>query len=167
MLELKRLAPDAVEAAQEKAMRYRLLNKPRLAESICRDILAVDPDNAEAIVTLILALTDQYGMDGGGVSIAEATALVARLEGEYERQYYSGIVCERRAIAQLAVPGASSGQIVYDWLRRAMAFFERAEELGPPGHDDALLRWNTCARLINSRNDIRPAPRERMADMLE
>jgi hypothetical protein len=21
----------------------------------------------------------------------------------------------------------------------------------PPGNDDALLRWNTCARLMNSR----------------
>lgn len=166
MIELKKLDADAVEAAQEKAVRYRLLNKPRLAESICRDILAIEPDNREAIVTLILALTDQYGRESG-MSISEATSLVAKLDDEYLRQYYSGIVCERRAVAQLSIPGASSGQIAYDWLRRAMAFFERAEPLGPPGHDDAILRWNTCARLINARSDIRPAPRERMADMLE
>lgn len=166
MLELRKLAPDAVEAAQEMAVRYRLLNKPRLAESICRDILAVEPEHPDAIVTLILALTDQYGREGG-MSIAEATALVGQLEGEYEREYYSGIICERRAMAQLSIPGASSGQIAYDWLRRAMAFFERADETSPPRNNDAILRWNTCARLINARNDIGPAPTERMAEMLE
>jgi hypothetical protein len=166
MFELKKLAPDAVEAAQEKAVRYRLLNKPRLAESICRDILEIEPDNRDAIITLILSLTDQYGRESG-MSIAEATALVAKLEDEYERQYYSGIVCERRAIAQLSIPGASSGHIAYDWLRRAMAFFERAEQASPPHNDDAILRWNTCARLINARNDIRAVPNERMAEMLE
>jgi len=166
MFELRKLAPDAVEAAQEKAVRYRLLNKPRLAESICRDILAVDPDNRDAIVTLILALTDQYGRETG-MSITEAMALVSELDGEFEREYYSGIVCERRAVAQLSISGVGSGQIAYDWLRRAMTHFERAEEASPPRNDDAILRWNTCARLINARNDIRPAPTERAAEMLE
>jgi len=166
MIELKKLAPDAIEMAQEKAVRYRLLNKPRLAESICRDILAVDLHNREAIVTLILALTDQYDPEHG-MSIAEATSLVARLDDEFEREYYSGIVYERRAVAQLSIRGVGTGQIAYDWLRRAMAFFERAESLSPPHNDDAILRWNTCARLINARHDVRPVPSERPADMLE
>jgi hypothetical protein len=167
MLELKRLAPDAVEAAQEKAMRYRLLNKPRLAESICRDILAVDPDNAEAIVTLILALTDQYGMEGAGVSIAGATALVARLEGEYERQYYSGIACERMAFAKLSLATHASGHLAYDWFMRAMSHYDKAAAVRPAGNDDALLRWNTCARVIDSRSDVHEAHDEPAHTLLE
>jgi hypothetical protein len=60
MLELKRIPPSAVQPALEKALRYRLLSEPGEAESICRDVLAVDPDNQEALVTLLLALTDQF-----------------------------------------------------------------------------------------------------------
>ena len=61
MFELKLLSKDAVPAALEKAMRYRLLNEPGEAESICLDVLKADPDNQEALVTLLLALTDRFG----------------------------------------------------------------------------------------------------------
>jgi hypothetical protein len=33
-------------------------------------------------------------------------------------------------------------------LLEAMSWYEHAETLRPPKNDDALLRWNTCARLI-------------------
>ena len=45
--------------ALEKAERYRLLNEPILAESICLDILDADPQNAKAVVTMLLAITDR------------------------------------------------------------------------------------------------------------
>ena len=61
MFELKPLSREAVPAALEKAMRYRLLNEPGEAESICHDVLHVDPGNQQAIVTLLLALTDRFG----------------------------------------------------------------------------------------------------------
>ena len=60
MPELKQLHKDAIPAALEKAERYRLLNEPGEAESICLDILAVDPDNQRAIITLLLAFTDRF-----------------------------------------------------------------------------------------------------------
>jgi hypothetical protein len=37
-----------------------------------------------------------------------------------------------------------------------MTWYERAEPIRPAGNDDALLRWNTCARLI--MRDPRLAP---------
>jgi hypothetical protein len=37
-----------------------------------------------------------------------------------------------------------------------MSWYEKAEKLRPSGNDDALLRWNTCARLLNERADIVP-----------
>src|SRR2546428_1025439 len=100
MAELKSLCKDASPAALEKAERYRLLNEPGEAESICLDILAVDPENQRAIITLLLALTDRFEK-GYGVSDTQAKELLARLKSEYERVYYSGIVAERRAKVKL------------------------------------------------------------------
>src|SRR6266699_1140466 len=96
MSELKRLHKNAIPAALEKAERYRLLNEPGEAESICLDILQVDPENQHAVITLLLALTDR---------------------------------------------------------------FEKGEPLRPAGHDDAILRWNTCARIID-RNKLVPRVEE-------
>src|ERR1700749_2856464 len=96
MPELKQLHKDAIPAALEKAERYRLLNEPGEAESICLDILAVDPENQHAVITLLLALTDRFEKDYG-VSDTQTKELLARIKREYDRVYYSGIVAERRA----------------------------------------------------------------------
>ncbi len=63
MFALKPISPDSLEGAMAKAERYRLLNEPNEAESICRDILEVDPANREARISLILALTDEFPQD--------------------------------------------------------------------------------------------------------
>src|ERR1051325_8026577 len=112
MPELKRLHKDAIPAALEKAERYRLLNEPGEAESICLDILSVDPENQQAIITLLLALTDRF-TKGYGVSDTQIKELLARVRDDYERAYYSGIFAERRAKAKLAqhTPGKNSGVI--------------------------------------------------------
>ncbi len=34
---------------------------------------------------------------------------------------------------------------------QAMEAYERAEALRPADNDDALLRWNACARVFNSQ----------------
>jgi hypothetical protein len=153
MFDLKPISSDSLGSAQKKAVRYRLLNEPRLAESICRDILAVEPDNQDALITLILSLSDQYGP---GSTVAEAMEMVPKLETEFQRQYYAGIVAERRALAILRAGTPGAGHTSYDWLRRAMDYFDAAEEVAPEGNDDGVLRWNTCARVINSRADVRP-----------
>ena len=147
VFELKTVSPEAVSRTVAKAEHYRLLNEPGEAASICLDALQVDPDNQQALVTLLLSLTDQFGEDMPS-AVGEALELVNRLHDDYDRAYYSGIIWERRAKAQLrrGVPGV--GPRAYEWLREAMAWFERAEAIRPSGNDDALLRWNTCARLI-------------------
>ena len=60
MFTLKPIDPAAVPAALQQAERYRLLNEPEEAESICLDVLAVEPDNQQALVMLLLSLTDQF-----------------------------------------------------------------------------------------------------------
>lgn len=166
MFELKKLSREGVGIALEKAERYRLLNEPWEAESICRDVLATDPENRQALVSLLLSQTDQFGRQGGP-SVADVEKLLPRLGGEYEREYYGGIICERKGTSLLKRATAGSGPVVYDWLRKAMAHYERAEELREPGNDDALVRWNTCARLIMRHEDVEEAASERRVTFLE
>jgi hypothetical protein len=147
MFDLKPLSQEGVPAALEKAERYRLLNEPAEAESICSDILATDADNQRAIITLLLALTDRFSK-GYGVSDTQAKELLTRLKGDYERAYYSGIVAERRAKAKLAQGTPGCAFQAYNGFREAMEWYEKAESIHPPGNDDPLLRWNTCARVI-------------------
>ena len=152
MAELKRLHKDAIPAAVEKAVRYRLLNEPAEAESICLDVLEADPENQEAIITLLLALTDRF-TKGYAVSDTQIKQLLARIRDDYERAYYSGIFAERRAKAKLSQHTPGCRFQAYELFREAMDWFEKAEAIRPSGNDDALLRWNTCARIIE-RNEL-------------
>ena len=149
MFELKPLSPEAIPAALAKAERYRLLNEPDQAESICEDILAREPGHREARVMLLLALTDRFPQ-GNGQLVSRAQALAAQLDTPYERAYFAGLVAERRARALLNSAGPSRTATAGDWLRDAMQFYERAEAERPAGNDDARLRWNACARTLNA-----------------
>jgi len=154
---LKSIAKNAVDSALEKAVWYRALNEPLEAASICRDILAVDPKNQRAQATLLLALTDQFSR-GLGARHREAKDLAAGLESEYEREYYAGIIHERRAkcLYHKGTPGC--GHLAYQGLTQAMECYDKARGLHPPDNDDAVLRWNTCVRILESHPDIRPEP---------
>jgi hypothetical protein len=162
MFPLKHLSEGAIPRALDKAEHYRLLNQPWAAESICLDILAAQPGHQKAQRVLLLALTDQFGANMGG-GVDRARAALAQLTSEYERAYYAGIICERRAKAQLdqRVPGA--GFIAYELLREAMTWYETAEKVRPEGNDNALLRWNTCVRLLNESPHIVPRIEEKVA----
>ena len=164
MADFKLISLDAVPLAIEKAERYRLLNEPAQAESICLDVLAVDPDNQRVLVLLILALTDQF-QSAPTDCFQKAEALVPRLHEEYERAYYHGIIFERRGYARASQCGPGSETIAYEWVSRAMDFFEQAERLRAPGNDDALLRWNSCIRLCE-RFQLHPEPDEMFAPVL-
>jgi len=147
MFELKPIHKDSIPFALEKAERYRLLKEPWLAESICLDILEADPQNIKAVITLLLATTDQFNASSL-VNVKEARELLTRLPDEYSREYYAGIICERQGKSALSTNTPERGFVAYEWLADAMEHYEKAESLRPPGNDDAVLRWNTCVRLI-------------------
>jgi tetratricopeptide (TPR) repeat protein len=155
MFELKTLSPEAIGRSLEKAVRYRLLNEPEEAESICLDVLAIAPENRQAIVNLLLSLTDQFP-HATSECVRRAQELIPRLDAEYDQAYYAGIIYERRANARLTGQASGSREVAFDLYRQAMKWYERAEELEPPGSEDALLRWNTCARQI-MRHKLAPA----------
>ncbi|MPY88666.1 MAG: hypothetical protein GEU99_12160 [Luteitalea sp.] len=148
MYEPKPLSKEAIPAALAKAERYRLLNEGEMAESICEDVLSTEPVNQQALVTMILAVTDQFRDHGVSGNVSRALTLVPRIEDEYERLYYEGIVYERRARAHLAQSGPGGGFLAYDWLSAALRVFELAMAKRPVGNDDAVLRWNACARTL-------------------
>ena len=150
MFELKPISTEASPAALEKANRYRLLNEPGAAESIYLDILAVDADNQDAIKNLVLAMSDRFGKDYA-ISDTNVNEFVAKLRDEYERAYYTGIVYERRAKATLAKGGLQT----YELFVQAMEWFEKAESMAGGDNEEAKLRWNGCARIIN-RNKLEP-----------
>lgn len=164
--ELKPLSPQAIPAALEKAHRYRLLNEALEAESICRDILAADPANQEALVTLVLALTDQF-VERPNPCLDQARQLIPQIADEHGRHYYAGIICERRAKAQLKRGGMHAGHIAHDWFKEAMGHFEKAAEVRPAGNDGAILRWNTCARILMANPRLVPSPDEVTHSWLE
>ena len=162
--ELKTLSPEALPRALEKAERYRLLNEPGEAESICLDVLEVEPGNQLAFVTLLLAITDQFDTDSA--SAADAHKAIERMRDPYARAYYTGIVHERRAKAELHHCAPGFGPRVYEQLREAMLWYEKAEAIRPTGNDDAVLRWNACARLLMRDPHLVPAVEERGEPLL-
>ena len=155
--QLKPISKGGIAEALQKAERYRLLSEPSLAESICLDVLHIDAENQEALVMLLLALTDQFGH---GAAPAKAREVLPRLKSEYEREYYAGIIWERSAHAQLRKGSPNAAFTAYDGFRQAMECYEKAEAVHPSGNDDAILRWNTCARILMRNPNLRPRPDE-------
>ena len=165
MFKLKSISTEGIPEAIGKAERYRLLNEPRLAESICLDILEADPDNNEAVIIMLLSITDQFSRSSSA-GINEAKQLVTKLKSDYDKFYYSGIICERQGKAVLNKDSIGSHFTAYEWLREAMEFYEKAEAIRPSNNDDSILRWNTCARLI-MRSNLKPRGEDRMEPLLE
>jgi hypothetical protein len=158
MFNLKPISHDSIETALAKAERYRLLNEPSEAESICRDILEIDPANRQARISLVLALTDAIPQEAG--AFANAITAISGLEAEYDRAYYSGIAWERRAKAYFDAKGPGCSGYVYDWMVKALQFFEQAEHLRSAGNDDAILRWNACVRFLDRHKELGPKVEE-------
>jgi hypothetical protein len=152
--ELKPITEDGVPAAIARAKHYRLLGQPEQAESICLDVLDVDADSQEAVVVLLLAITDQFAtQQGPGAN--QARELLGRLRDGYEREYYAGIIGER--IARAALGRGHGADVAYHSLREAMEYYEKAAMVRPAGNDDAILRWNACVRAMR-RHRLRPPP---------
>lgn len=154
--ELKPISHAAIPSAMQKVERYRLLNEPWAAESICRDILAIEPDNQQVIVMLALSLTDQLATGHARV-MQEVRDALAHLTDPYQRAYYSGLASERNGMELLRRASLGSSTMAYDALRSAMDWYEKAEAIRPADNDDSILRWNTCARVLSRESHLKPA----------
>ena len=163
---LKKLSRAGVVAAIAKAEKYRLLNDPTMAESICHDILALEPDNEQTKILLVLALTDQFGMNGASMAPKKAKELAKEFKNEFIRIYYAGLINERLGTAALNSSAMGKEHNAYEWYREAMELYEEAERLQPAGDNDSILRWNTCARIIMQHN-LTSRPSDDSVSLLE
>jgi hypothetical protein len=160
MTQLKPIHRDGIPRAFEKAERYRLLNEPFESESICLDILAIEPSHQQALQCLLLSLTDQFS-SGAAQALERAKGLLSRFSGEYERVYYAGIIGERFARRKLREGHPGAKALAYGYLQEAMGSFEAAEKLASPGNDDAVLRYNACVRMIERHGLTAPQADDR------
>src|SRR5205085_11636762 len=138
-LKLKTISKDGITEALSKVDLYRYLNEPEEAGSICHDILAADPDNQLALRLLGLTITDQFEGQASD-RYSEAEKIFSGLSDAYERLYYSGLLQERRAKAQMRA--GRPAQMLVGSFQEAMRCFEEAEKIRPARNDDAVLRWN-------------------------
>jgi hypothetical protein len=166
MFDLKPITAPGIPGALQKAERYRLLNEPSAAESICLDILEVDGANQAALVMLLLARSDQLA-ETMAAGAARAREVLPRLTDEYRRAYYAGVIHERQAKALLHAGRPGTSAMAYDAFRAAMDCYEQAEALAPAGTDEARLRWNTCARILNGTPRLVPRGEDHFEPMLE
>lgn len=160
---LKPIRKEGIARALKKVEQYRLLNEPMEAESICRDILAIDPENQEAIIELVLTLTDGFAH---GKSANEANELIRKIDSKYQRQYYKALILERQGKAALVKGYPRCEYDAYEWLREAMIEFDEADKLSDHENNDAILRRNTCVRIIRNRK-LNPRPADEGYPLLE
>ena len=147
-LKLHAIHADAIEAALDKARQYRSLLEPEIAESICLDILHVDEHNQHALVIYILALTDQFHHPEKQPQIKAIQKAIESLDGEYQRFYYFGLFNERRARFLISQPMSRS--FSYEYFIEALQNYQQAQQVSPEQNDEAILRWNSCIRTIQT-----------------
>ena len=165
MKQLKKISKASVPSALEKAERYRLINEPNEAASICHDILEVDPNNSDAKVMLILSLSDQLSERFS--AFGEAKEVVSALKTDYERNYYMGLLCERRARAHHRHGSTGCEHVAYDWFQTALEFFDKAASSRPKDNDDSYFRWNAVIRTLEQHPSLQPHQENSETQLLE
>lgn len=145
-LNLHNIHVNSIELALDKARQYRSLQEPEMAESICLDILNVDADNQQALVLYILALSDQLHHPDKQAQIKIIQQAIEKLDSEYRRHYYAGLLNERQARFLLSQPMSRS--FAYEYFIEALQYYQQAEPLQPENNDEAILRWNSCIRTV-------------------
>lgn len=156
MHELKTLSAKALPSALAKAKTYRFLGEPDEAESICLDILEVEPNNQDALIQLLLSLTDKFSHGDLRDCYARAREIVDKLDDTYCKYYYVGIIFEKRAKCHLKKEGPGAVEASYEWFIKAMAAYDKALSDCDPDNQDAVMRWNSCARILNNNPEIKP-----------
>jgi tetratricopeptide (TPR) repeat protein len=151
--ELKRLKDKNLATAITLAKHYRDLNQPDEAESICRDVLEVAPDNVDALRTLGLAMTDRFGSHWMSL-FEDACAAFKKLPTDYERAYYVGIAWERYAKAQTEAGRAHNAVHAFE---QALGFFEEASKHAAKDDPAPILHFNRCVRALTGSPDLAAA----------
>ena len=160
-LKLHDIHIDAIGQALEKARQYRSLMEPEIAESICLDVLHVQPDNQDVLVIYILALLDQIPHPETQIEVKSIERIIDKLNSEYQRYYYSGLLHER--MARYMITQTMSHSFAYDYFYQALRCYYQAQKIIPAQNEEAILRWNSCIRTIEKE---KLKPRQDSEDVL-
>jgi len=166
MFVIKKIELRDIPAALERSERYRLMDEPWAAESVCLDVLAVDPHNQPALVNLLLSLTAQF-KEQLFPAYNRALEVQSMLVNTYQKAFYLGIIYERRAKAHLRRRGFSTGRVAYEWFQKAMTAYEKAIAIRAEGNPDSILRWNSCARILMEDKEVEQPSTKTSESMLE
>lgn len=154
-LNLHDIHTDSIELALDKARQYRSLLEPEIAESICLDILHIDPENQKALVLYILALSDQLHHAGKKTQVQSIEEAIQKLQSRYQQHYYTGLLHERRA--RFMLTQSMARVFAYDYFIEALQSYQKAEKIRPEHNDESILRWNSCIRTIEKER-LKPRP---------
>lgn len=154
-LDLHDIHPDSIELALDMARQYRSLHEPEIAESICLDILHIEPENQKALVLYILALSDQLHHAGKKTQVQSIEQAIQKLQSRYQQYYYTGLLHERRA--RFMLTQSMARVFAYDYFIEALQFYQKAEKIRPEHNDESILRWNSCIRTIE-KEKLKPRP---------
>ncbi len=141
---------QAVGKALEKAKQYRTLLEPDLAISICLDIFAIEKNHQETLVVYILAFTDTFSKPNIKTSDKKIKQAITELKNDYQQNYYTGIFQQKKA--RSLTSHAMSGSFAYHLLLEAIANYETTDKLSQADNDDAILRRNSCVRIIQDEH---------------
>src|SRR5207245_9796248 len=133
--QLKSISKAGIPEAIAKVELYRYLNEPEEAESICLDILEVDPEHQLARRMLGLAITDQF-IGAASDRYLEVQSIFQGLRDPYEQLYYTELLHERHAKTQLLVGYAP--HTLLPLVQEAIRCVANAAQLRPAGHADGL-----------------------------
>ena len=150
---LKRLKDKNLGTAITLAKHYRDLNQPEEAESICRDVLEVAPENVDAWRTLGLAMTDRFASQWMCL-FEDACTAFKKLPDDYERAYYVGIAWERYAKAQAE---AGRAQNAIHAFEEAIGYFDEASKHAAKDDPAPILHFNRCVRALTSSPELAAA----------
>src|SRR5437867_2451242 len=75
----------------------------------------------------------------------------------------AGVIFELKPLTREAIPKALETAERYRLLTEPA----QAEDIRPAGNDDALLRWNTCARILTRNPHLQRGPEDHSEPPLE
>ena len=157
-MELKTLEKADLDAALATAQASWSEMRADDVESICLDILEADPENQNALELLLRSRIEllKKGLPQG---VAHAEELIPRLESDFDKAFFSGMLREGQARYLIEKRGKQSSNVAYSWFRHAMDNFEEAHSKDP-GRIEAQLHWNACLRTLKNNPQCIPPPED-------
>ena len=157
-MDFKNLESADLDAALAAAQASWAELRAEETESICLDILELDP-NHRSTLDLLLRCRIELLKKGLPQSVARAQELIPQLDSDFDQAFYSGMIREAQARYLLEKRGRATSGVAYSWFRHAMDDFAAASNLDA-GRVEPKLHWNACLRTLENNPQCVPPPED-------